>query len=204
MLEEINKEKIRSLLNGDLPGERAQVKMRPADRLAYIDKDKCREAAVLILLYPDADSIHVVFIKRNEYNGPHSGQISFPGGMKELSDKDFMQTALRETEEEIGIAGSDIDILGNLSTFFIPVSNFCVYPYVGWYNKKPVFKPDKTEVQYLICPSLEALVHPENRKTGQFLRQGKPVTTPYIAIDKEMIWGATAMMLSEFIDLLGY
>lgn len=199
---ELNKEKIALFLNGKLPGGRSQEKMKPEDRIQPLTGNDFREAAVLLLLYPDMENIRLVFMKRNEYDGPHSGQISFPGGMKEESDEDYVRTALRETEEEIGVPSISIDILGALSKILIPVSNFCVYPFVGWINEVPSFSPDESEVQYLICPTLSSLCNPENKKTGHFLRKGKPVLTPYFDTESEIIWGATAMILSEFIDLL--
>lgn len=204
MIKELNKNKLQELLNKGLPGYSAQLKMEPEHRIKEGNISECREAAVLVLLYKDRGSHRIVFMKRNEYDGPHSGQISFPGGMKENSDPDLRTTALRETEEEIGIPAGDIEILGALSTLFIPVSNFCVYPFVGWLEKQPQFIPEKSEVQYLICPTLADILNPVNRKQGKIEKRGMQFSTPYFEIDGEMIWGATAMMLMEFIELIGY
>ncbi len=203
MIQELNKNKIIEILSGELPGNDAHSRMEPELKHDFLNEKNCREAAVLILLYPVNASLKIVFIKRNEYDGPHSGQISFPGGMKEDSDPDFTYTALRETEEETGVPSQKIEILGKLSKFFIPVSNFCVHPFVGWMDDAPEFKPDHSEVQYLICPSLAELSDPRNRKKGTFSRRGTIISTPYIDIEGEMIWGATAMMLNEFIELIG-
>jgi hypothetical protein len=200
----LNKSKLIELLAGELPGKEVQYRMAPKGRTVFSIDENCREAAVLILIYSEDDQFRIVFIKRNEYDGPHSGQVSFPGGMKELSDKDFSFTALRETEEETGVLSSRIEVLGALSPLFIPVSNFCVHPFVGWLDDKPDFVPDKTEVQYLICPTINRLIDPKNKKLGSFNRHGVQISTPYIDIDGEMIWGATAMMLGEFISLIGY
>jgi len=201
---ELNKKRLIQLLNTDLPGSEAQQRMSPTLREPFTAKGNCREAAVLLLLYPDENKRRMVFIKRNEYRGPHSGQVSFPGGIKEPHDKDHMRPALRENEEETGVPASEIKVLGALTSLVIPVSNFCVYPFVGWMDSKPSFQPDSTEVQYLICPEVSSLSDPKNRKTGIFDRGGITVSTPYIDIDGEMIWGATAMMLNEFIELIGY
>lgn len=201
---ELNKNRLIQLLNSGLPGREAHERMAPKLREPFNTEGQCREAAVMLLIYPDENKKRMVFIKRNEYRGPHSGQISFPGGMKEKHDEDHTSTALRETEEETGVPATGIEVLGELTPLIIPVSNFCVYPFVGWMDSMPEFHPDSIEVQYLICPDIRVLVAPENKKTGLFDRGGTTVSTPYIDIDGEMIWGATAMMLSEFTSLIGY
>jgi 8-oxo-dGTP pyrophosphatase MutT (NUDIX family) len=177
--------------------------MTPEGRIHHSHTENCTEAGVMLLLYPEGLNTHIVFIKRNEYAGPHSAQISFPGGMKEDADADLRATALRETEEEIGVQADSIEILGQLTPILIPVSNFCVHPFVGWLDHTPEFTPEKSEVQYLICPSISHLLDKSNHKKGPFNRRGEEMITPYIDIDGEMLWGATAMMLSEFMALLG-
>lgn len=204
MGEGLSKVRLVHLLNGKLPGKEAQERMSPRVRVPFPGEGDCREAAVMLLLYTDNQVLRMVFIKRNEYRGPHSGQVSFPGGMREAQDADHRQTALRETGEETGIPTAEIEVLGSLTPLHIPVSKTCVYPFVGWMDSTPEFRPDSNEVQYLICPELNAVTDPGNRKTGSFKRGGTSITTPYIDIDGEMIWGATAMMLSEFMALIGY
>lgn len=178
--------------------------MAPSGRTLKSNMKNCRESAVLLLIYKEKAQFRIVFIKRNEYKGPHSGQISFPGGMVELSDPDYAYTALRETEEETGLNRSEIEILGKLSPLYIPVSNFCVEPYVGWMSSIPDFKPDKNEVQYLICALLSELADIKNRKSGKFIYNGQEIVTPHFEIEGEIIWGATAMILNEFMALIGY
>lgn len=178
--------------------------MAPKGRLGPVRSEGCTDAAVLLLLYPDDGELRMVFIKRNEYEGVHSGQISFPGGMKEQDDPDLQWTAIRETREETGVELSHDHLMGGLTTLYIPVSNFCVHPFVGWLDYTPVFSPDETEVQYLVCPTLRALLDPDNRKTGSFNRSGTVMETPYFDVEGEMIWGATAMIFSEFMALIGY
>ncbi len=204
MQERITKERLLEILKAGVPGEAAQQKMAPDVRMPAQGKDDCRDAAVLLLFYPDKKDTRIVLIKRNEYDGPHSGQISFPGGMREPVDADLQETALRETEEETGVQASDIDILGALTPLHIPLSNFCVHPFVGWMDREPDFSPDETEVQYLVCPVLFELTDADNRKTGVFHRGTEKITTPYFDIHGEMIWGATAMILSEFMVAAGY
>lgn len=178
--------------------------MAPEARMHFPHEQKCPEAGVMLLLYPEASMTHIVFIKRNEYTGPHSAQISFPGGMKEDVDPDLVATALRETEEEVGVPAGEIEILGRLTPLLIPVSNICVHPFVGWLDHTPEFRPDRTEVHYLICPAIGHLLDQRNHRKGPFNRKGEQIITPYIDIDGEMLWGATAMMFSEFMALLGY
>lgn len=142
----------------------------------------------------------MVFIKRNEYDGPHSAQVSFPGGAWETEDISLEQTALRECREEIGVDGH-IEILGTLSPLHIPVSNYLVSPYVGWIESKPEFHPDPSEVQYVIEASLEGLLDPAMRDMETLYHHQNPVEAPFYRVGKEKIWGATAMMLSEFLAL---
>ncbi len=207
------------MLKEPLPGESAQYKMAPEGRSVRErgrrgepktsqgemgrEGDGCKSAAVLIVLFPEGRKVHTVFMKRNEYDGPHSGQISFPGGMYEDSDHDLMHTALRETEEETGIMEETPEVLGKLTPLYIPISNFCVTPYVGWLTKRPDFHPDSSEVKYLLTPTLEDLMDTSNHHKENILRHGYDVLTPYIHLEKDIIWGATAMILSEFMELIG-
>lgn len=212
MIKHLNKETLSTILRGPLPGEAAQMKLAPGNREgererstfteAMEDKRECRTAAVLLLLYPDGDHIHTVFIKRNEYDGPHSGQISFPGGMYEEEDLDLQQTALRETEEEIGIGHKKIEVLGKLTPLYIPISNFCVSPYVGWISECPKFNPDSNEVQYLLTPTLNELMDNANHRGEVLHHNGLDIKAPCILIDEDILWGATAMILSEFMELI--
>ncbi|MBE9518912.1 MAG: CoA pyrophosphatase, partial [Bacteroidetes bacterium] len=119
------------LLRHKLPGEKAQLRMAPTFRGNLTSVGLPIEAAVLVLFYPSDGKTHLVFIKRNEYDGPHSAQVSFPGGAREANDLSLEETALRETREELGVDGQ-IEVLGALTPLHIPVSNFMVYPFVGW------------------------------------------------------------------------
>ncbi|MCF8224366.1 MAG: CoA pyrophosphatase [Bacteroidales bacterium] len=197
----LNKAKLKELLREELPGQPAQLTMAPVSRISYSENENCKNAAVMLLLYPDQQVIRTVFIKRNEYDGPHSGQVSFPGGMYEEPDEDLARTAIRETSEETGIPEPSIELLGLLTPLYIPVSGICVHPYIGW-AENPLFNPDRNEVQYLICPVIADLFDPSNRKTGIFNRRGSRIKTPYFDIEGEMIWGATAMILNEFKVLI--
>jgi len=183
-----------------LPGEQAQLEMAPEFRGELIHKSDPVPAAVMILMFPSGNSMGVVFIKRNSYDGPHSAQVSFPGGAWEVADKSLEQTAIRETREELGIQG-EIHLLGSLTQLHIPVSNFIVTPFAGWMDQRPVFHPDPSEVQYIIETSLEVLLDPANILTATWKQDDRAIVAPYYCVEKEKIWGATAMMLCEFLQV---
>lgn len=195
-----NKSGWREILRHKLPGEQAQLMMAPTFRGSFPQQDKPALAAVLTLLYPSGGEAHLVFIKRNEYNGPHSAQVGFPGGAREPGDKTLEETALRETREEVGINGQ-IEILGSLTPLHIPVSNFMVYPFVGWMDDTPVFRPDPAEVQYVIEAPLAGLLDPSNSHSETIHHHDRPIEAPFYRVGKEKIWGATAMILSEVLQL---
>ncbi len=174
--------------------------MAPSFRVDFPHESDPARAAVLALMYPSAGEIHMVFIKRNEYNGHHSAQVSFPGGAWENEDLTLQHTAIRETREELGISG-EVEILGSLTDLHIPVSNFLVTPFVGWMDETPLFKPDPSEVQYVIEAPLQSLLSSSNIEMEVIARHDQAIQAPCYKIGKEKIWGATAMMLSEILEL---
>lgn len=195
--------KVKKEIEKGLPGFDAQKRMSPSIRTDLLGNNlpnnNTRQSAVLILLFNENNRISTLFIKRTTYNGPHSGQISFPGGKCDENDKTIQETALRETEEEIGITPSEIEILGTLTPLYIPVSNMMVHPFVGYSESKPLFQPNNQEVEYIIVTPLEDLLNPSSKSIKVIHSHGRPITAPYYSIDEEMIWGATAMILSEFL-----
>jgi 8-oxo-dGTP pyrophosphatase MutT (NUDIX family) len=129
--------------------------------------------------------------------------VGFPGGKMEPSDPDILFTALREAEEEIGIDAGKVEVLGCLSDLFIPTSNFLVTPVVGLIQEKPNFVPEQREVARIITTEVISLFHPEVRKQTQLaVGGGMYLDTPYFAVEEEVVWGATAMILSELIQVL--
>ena len=163
------------------------------------------KSAVLILLYEDEHQ-HIRFplIQRPIYNGTHSGQVSLPGGKVEKGDASIFQTALRETEEELGINTDNIEVIGQLSDLFIWVSNYMVTPIVGITQIKPVFTKDDNEVDAIIETDLFDIIDPAKRKDDTIVvREKYRIKTPYFNIDDRIVWGATAMILSEFSMVLG-
>jgi 8-oxo-dGTP pyrophosphatase MutT (NUDIX family) len=190
-----------------LPGEKAQLRMGSDIRmkeLKWIPENKTtRHSGVMILLYPQHDSIYSVLIQRPHYKGTHGGQVSLPGGKKETCDADIIQTALRETQEEIGVGMNSIRILGSLTRLYIPPSNFVIFPVVGFTKKKPVFKLEASEVEDIIEYDISSLLHPDIRKTTQIkVEEVATFNAPYFDILGKIVWGATGMVLSEFRALL--
>ena len=196
----VNIDQWKEMLSGYLPGREAQRQMAPEYRGEADPSAYPVPAAVLILLYPSGDRTGLVFIKRNEYDGPHSAQVSFPGGDWEERDGSLVNTAMREAREELGVDG-EIVLLGRLTDLDIPVSNFRVTPFVALTPERPVFRPDPSEVQYVIESTVEALLDPFTRKSECWNFGGQPVDVPFYSVNGEKIWGATAMMLCEFLQL---
>jgi 8-oxo-dGTP pyrophosphatase MutT (NUDIX family) len=189
-----------------LPGRLGQITMAPQpveeERFLSMIRDDHRKGAVLMLFYPDSGKCFIPFIKRPSYPGVHGGQIAFPGGKWEPEDKDLRITAIREAEEEIGIDGNKVQILGKLSDVYIPPSNFMVSPYIGFVEEKPSFNPDPKEVERIInCPFSMILDKNIRKKTNVKASSGLNLEAPYFDIEREVVWGATAMMLGEFTYL---
>lgn len=199
---------IKKSLQKELPGADAQYRMAHAVRRTYAPPpENARRAAVLALLYPKNQEWFLVLIQRQATNpnDPHSGQISFPGGKMEPDDPSIQFTALREAEEEVGVVAQKIHILGALSELFIPVSNFIVSPFVGYLDHQPTFTPQETEVKQVLEIPFSALEDNANIKTTR-MKFGKNIIlqdVPYFDIAGQVIWGATAMILSELLDTLG-
>ena len=160
-----------------------------------------KESSVLILLYPDADSVKTVLILRNEYDGVHSGQVSFPGGRYEKHDHSLINTALREANEEIAIKPEDVRVIGKLSKLYIPPSNFNVLPVVGYSVKKPLFVCEEKEVQKVIEINIFDLFDKQFKKIKTINSRGRRIIAPAYEIEGVTIWGATAMIISEFLAI---
>ena len=197
------KQSIFSGLKEKLPGATAHQLMLPTHRETTFRFPEFTSApvksAVLMLFYPaDDGSINFPLIQRPTYNGAHSGQISLPGGKHEKNDPHLIHTALRETHEEIGIHPDSIEIAGCLTDLYIAVSNFIVTPVIGFSDIRPEFVLDPKEVELVIETPLSALFDSNCRKHGTVIAGGKfKIQTPYFEIDHKIVWGATAMMLSE-------
>lgn len=192
-------------LNQPLPGEKAQLLMEPLSRRKYpplSDPGIARQSSVLLLFFPDKDEPNLVFIQRNEYDGVHSGQIAFPGGGQEPDDKHPGDTALRETHEEIGVHPEKVQIIGRLSQLYIPPSNFLVHPFVGYTKVKPVFSPDPNEVSEVFSVKMSVLLNGSARQEREIKIRDFSLKVPCFFVNGKVIWGATSMILSEFIEVL--
>jgi 8-oxo-dGTP pyrophosphatase MutT (NUDIX family) len=201
---------IKEKLTQELPGIAAHKIMAPYSRISHQEaKSKfpaSKEAGVLMLLYPLKEDIFFALIKRPPYEGVHGSQVSFPGGKRE-GNETLSQTAMRETEEEIGIPISNINLLGALTPIYIPPSKIFVHPFIACTQDKPAFKKDDYEVEYIIEISLTELLDPENvnysdMEVGESSNKMTIMNVPFFDIKTETIWGATAMMLSEAKELL--
>lgn len=200
--------KLKAEIGKPLPGEEAQYRMAPAYRprmsKSEVDSLKPRLGGVLLMLFERDGLLKIVFTKRKDYPGVHSGQISFPGGKRDESDVDLTATALRETEEEIGISKQQITLIGSLSPLYIPPSNFMVYPSVGFANGRVNFIPQETEVAEVLEIPLDFFLDQNNinLEAEIVLFDGNKVKAPAFIYNEHKIWGATAIVLSEFSYIL--
>jgi len=195
-------ENLQKALAEQLPGRAAQELMT-GRVLPMPDQvpDDARPSGVLLLLFPKEQALHLLFIRRTEDGRAHSGQISFPGGKQEPTDADLRATALREAQEEAGIISGEVSMLGALTPLYIPISNFMVYPFVGYSGSMPEYNISEHEVAEIIELPVEWLFE-EARKIITTLRpSSRPdmqLSVPaYQLADGSYIWGATAMILSE-------
>ena len=198
--------KLRAIREGNLPGSAAQYLMAPLGRqqtrIDQLDHKSIRHAAVLMLLMNSDDRPKLILTRRTEYAGVHSGQISLPGGKMEDDDPGFLQTALRETQEEIGVAPGRVNVMGSLSELYIPPSNFLVRPFIGTTRKIDRFVMEEAEVQEVIAVDLNVLFDPATAGEYYVQTHGYRLKVPAYKVDNHIIWGATAMMISELRALL--
>lgn len=194
-------ESLKTRLLLPLPGKEAQLKMAPSYR-PFMDENGHKQlAGVTILLYNRNNSFHFPLIVRPQYNGVHSGQISLPGGRQEEYDRNLIVTALRECEEEIGVDASKMTVLGSLTNLIIPVSGFDVLPVVAYYQDSPEFKLQENEVVSVIEVPVDLLLNTGIVFEKKVDFKGNEETVPYFNIYGHTVWGATAMILSEFIQV---
>ncbi|MBZ9778761.1 CoA pyrophosphatase [Psychroflexus sp. CAK8W] len=191
----------------ELPGESFHYDLAPLsrrDELKHLNlngKDP-NYAGVLSLLYPKDGKAYMAFILRKTYKGVHSNQIGFPGGRVEDVDKNLMETALRETEEEIGVSANSIQIIKPLTELYIPPSNFLVHPFLSIIDFEPIFVLQQSEVENLIELPLSLCLDKANFKKEIIdASYAKNVEVPAYNFDGHVVWGATAMILSEIREL---
>ena len=194
--------------NLPVPAESSQFKMSPPYRGHLVKEQKehiknARKSAVMALFYPNADNeTEFVLILRKTYKGVHSAQVGFPGGKLEANETDE-QAALRETEEEIGVSQKNIEVIKEMTSLYIPPSNFFVQPFIGILKATPNFIKQESEVEAILKVKLIDFFNEENVVTKNVSTSyGARVAVPAYNLNNFIVWGATAMMLSEVKDLL--
>lgn len=185
-------------LKAPLPGKQAQEIMMVKPKLSNFNMNqKGVPAAVLILLFPIKTGWYFFLTKRTDTLDHHKGQIAFPGGMVEKGE-DLEQAAIRETYEEIGVNIDRVKIIGSLSPFYIPVSGFEIFPFIGWLESEPKTTIHEKEVQRVFSPSINDLMSENTQKNKEKTFSGRQVNVPYFDLEGEEVWGATSIILSEF------
>lgn len=201
--------RIVKVTNMELPGEAVQLKMAPVERLRELKEEarnmgKARQAGVLALFYPTIEQqTNIILILRKTYKGVHSAQVGFPGGKIESFDKSIQDAALRETEEEVGVPRNEISVIKRLTEIYIPPSNFFVQPFLGITTTTPNFIAEEKEVEALIEVDLKKFMD-NSCITTQILTTSyaTELEVPAFKLNGHIVWGATAMMLSEVRELL--
>jgi 8-oxo-dGTP pyrophosphatase MutT (NUDIX family) len=164
-------------------------------------EETCSNAGVLLLLYPKNNELVLVLTRRTDRVVNHQGQISLPGGRQEKGET-IRQTAIRETGEELGVSADTIEILGELTPLYVPVSNFCIHPLVAFAPIRPHITPSPFEVDEVIEIPLNHLLDDSNIQHETRIIREYEVCIPFYQFQQYKIWGATAMVLSEFIEIL--
>lgn len=183
----------------------AQMKLAPMPRPMKRPFDKAgtaRVGSVLLLLFCHENVLYVTLTRRRANLNAHGGQISFPGGRNEPSEL-LQATALRETEEEVGIPATEIEVLGTLTTIYIPPSDFIVHPFVGWVKNgsRPIFAPSPSEVDEVLEVPIALLLDPANFQSEiRTVLNGVQVNVPFFNVNGDQVWGGTAVILSEFLE----
>ncbi|WP_461303466.1 NUDIX hydrolase [Aureisphaera sp.] len=193
----------------ELPGEECHLRMAPIQRLLEL-KRKAREmktakkAAVLCLFYPNQEGeTYLILILRKTYKGVHSAQVGFPGGKVEKEDSSMEETALRETEEEVGVPVKDVTILKQLTEIYIPPSNYFVQPFLGITHSTPNFVAQEEEVEALIEVPLQEFMDDAIKVNKELSTSyAHKIEVPAFDLQGHIVWGATAMMLNEVREIL--
>ncbi len=186
----------------DLPGEEFQNRMSSSYRYSKTTATPPNNGCVLIVLYHSENHLTTALIKRAVDMYIHSGQISLPGGRCEESDTSPAHTALREAEEEINVNPEKVHLLGSLTSIYIPASHFQVIPIVGFVEERPDFHPNPREVQEIIEVPLQELLDPDKRGSVTITRDNGTFQAPCFNTGEHQVWGATAMILSEFLEVV--
>ena len=197
--------RVRQALAGPLPGIEAQRLMAPRPRPGWghpAAPDNRRRAAALLLVYP-GDGASIVLTIRSGALLHHSGQVSLPGGA--VSDGESVaEAALREAREEINVDPASVRVQGVLTPLDIPISGFLLHPVVGTTSHRPDFVPAAGEVEHVLEVPVQQLLDPARLGFDRRLRDGVHYDVPFFGVAGQVVWGATAMVLAEFLWLLGW
>ena len=195
--------------NLNLPGEDSLFKMSPPFRDELVEANRAKmknakQAGVMALFYPNEEGeTYLILILRKTYKGVHSAQVGFPGGKYEDDDPDLEYTAQRETYEEVGVPIADVQVLKAMTKLYIPPSNFTVSPYLAITKQTPNFIKQDEEVEDLIEVSISHFLNDDNTGDVNVMTSlDVELEVPAFTLNGHVVWGATAMMLSELKDLL--
>lgn len=192
-------------LDQRLPGAEAQAMMSPRPRGGWpagVDPARARDAAGLLLLFPVDGLAHLVLTVRSEHVR-HGGQVSLPGGVVEAGET-FERAALREAHEEVAVSAAEVRVLGRLTPLDIPVSGFRLHPVVAALDRRPLLQPSDREVARILEIPVATLLNPATLEWRAMARGGLSLDVPAFVTQGVTIWGATAMVLAEFLALLGW
>lgn len=196
---------LKHALLGELPGINAHSKMLPPGRrLKQLEHElsSVKLSSVLVLLFPDKDKIYTCLTRRPSTMKYHPGQISFPGGKVEKDDASAEMAALREAQEEVGIDPSLIEILGKLSDFYLEISRFSIQPFLAWTDNRPEFTVNTDEVEELILFPVSDFVENEIIQETELQTMTGILPIKYFPYNGQVIWGATAMILAELMEIM--
>ena len=196
-------QRLKRRLAGQLPGAAAQLRLSPEPRFGWVPGHipaSARPGAGLLLLYRRNGSLHTVLTLRNAAL-QHGGQLSLPGGAVE-SGESLADTALREAHVEIGLGIDSVEVVGTLSPLYIPVSGFALHPVVAIAPGPLSFEPDPGEVQRLYEVPIEHLRDPDRRGEETREDRGRRYHVPFVGVEDQKLWGATAMVVSEMLAVL--
>ncbi len=195
---------IERLSTSPLPGHESIMEKMSPNRFKVKTEPNAstRRSAVLMMFYPKGEEVFMPLILRPQYDGVHGGQMAFPGGRVEFHDKNIQETALREAQEEIGIKATDVKIIENLTELFIPPSNMYCQPVLGYMTHRPDFYPDEREVAGIFEVNISEILDPKNVQTRTVETRGLTFETPCFVIQEQVVWGATALMIAELIEVL--
>jgi 8-oxo-dGTP pyrophosphatase MutT (NUDIX family) len=174
---------------------------RPGHKAYFEVEDTCRKAGVLLLLYPKDGKLRVLLTRRTDRVLHHRGQISLPGGEQHPGES-IEATALRETSEELGIDLGAVRVLGRLTPLYIPPSNYCIYPTVAYLASPLEFRPQPDEVAEVIESPVDHLADPGSIRRETWHYGGQDHEVPFYEFEGHKIWGATAMVLAEFLAVI--